>query len=321
MKIRKPFFIIFLLAIALFPSPALANGGSALLWTGIMQLFVGNAVIGYIEAGFLARFFQASRRKATLLLVVANYLSAWIAAILLVGRFSRIPTITIENIWSWLYLAIFLSFVLTLLIEYPFFWFLLRQQKNAVPKAIKATLIIHGLSYLGLFLWYAATSQTSLLTQLEVVPPEQLQPRQEYVLYFLNPEQQAIRSNLAGTQQQIIDRATLEALMPPSGRIYQPVPQLTQNTDWKYFTHFLAAGGISGRNSVTDERFQFSLETPFALWGINHAIHLEEDFLVFQLGSHQICILQPQRREIALIARGSMPIVVAPQAAIPVNGE
>ncbi|MCD8486417.1 MAG: hypothetical protein LRZ84_06645 [Desertifilum sp.] len=135
MKIRKPFFIIFLLTIALFPSPALANGGSALLWTGIMQLFVGNAVIGYIEAGFLARFFQASRRKATLLLVVANYLSAWIAAILLVGRFSRIPTITIENIWSWLYLAIFLSFVLTLLIEYPFFWFLLRQQKKCCPKS------------------------------------------------------------------------------------------------------------------------------------------------------------------------------------------
>jgi len=70
-----------------------------------------------------------------------------------------------------------------------------------------------------------------------------------------------------------------------------------------------AEGAISGINPSENLRFRFSLETPFALWRVSHATHISGDFAVFQLGTDQICILQPQEKKIALITRGTSPVV------------
>ncbi|WP_414527765.1 hypothetical protein [Nodularia chucula] len=52
------------------------------------------------------------------------------------------------------------------------------------------------------------------------------------------------------------------------------------------------------------------MEIPFASWRVSHATHLEGDFVVFQLGNDQICILHPEQRKMALIVRGTQPVVV-----------
>lgn len=49
------------IGLALYPSPAWANGGSALLWTGLIHLVVGNLVIAYLEAGLLCWWFGTPR--------------------------------------------------------------------------------------------------------------------------------------------------------------------------------------------------------------------------------------------------------------------
>ncbi|MDG2618129.1 hypothetical protein P7L53_17955 [Thermoleptolyngbya sichuanensis XZ-Cy5] len=298
------------IGLSLYPSPASANGGSALLWTGLIHLVVGNLVIAYLEAGLLSWWFGTPRGRSLLVLVAANYASAWAGALLLVNRLSQYSGLTIENIRTWLAIATLLAFLITLIVEYPFVWLLLRQHKRPVQTALKATLLIHGLSYLLLFGWYSFNSQTSLISQMQVMPAAQLQPRPAYTLHYLSPDgAQALRLTSGETEPVAIDRAAFDALSPEPQSRFGPVPKLAAHTDWDYYTHVFSAGGLLGINRATQARQHFALETPFAVWAISHATHLPDDWLVFQLDRDQICLLHPASQRIALIARGKDPVV------------
>jgi len=296
--------------LALYPLPVFANAGTPLMWTSFLHLFVGNLVLGYVEAGLLSRLFHTPRGRSLIVLILANYASAWGGALLLVNRLSRYSSITIENVQLWLGIFVALAFMLTLLIEYPFFWILLRQRQQAILTALKATLLIHGMSYLLLFGWYSANSQTSLLTQLNQVPAAQLQPSGDYTLHYLNSDEtQAFRSDLDGTNFETMNREEFESLTADTSFSFGPVPKLTETTDWDFYAHVFAGGGLSGYNDTTQARTHWSLETPFVFWAISHATHLPGDLLVFQLGRDQICLLHPATQRIALIARGKHPVV------------
>lgn len=323
------------------------------MWTGFLHLVIGNAVIGMIEGILLSKLFHTPRAKSVNLLIFANYASAWGGMFLILNRLSHIPIITIENVYIWLWIFVGVAFILTLLIEYPFFWFLLRKQQKAVQKSLKATILIQGMSYLILLAWYGLNSQTTLLTQLDVVSVEQLQPSDEYVLYFMTSDgKQVVRSDLNGKSQKSIkdviatDRtgrlcvrkneegkfdllvnsqvilSDFASLAPTPEQTkgdncvpypFGVVPKLTEDTNWEYQTVVWAAGGIMGYNKQENLRVQFSLETPFTWWNVKNATHLEGDFVVFQLGNDQLCILQPQEKKIALITRGISPVVVKPK--------
>lgn len=330
--------------IVLLPSPALANAGTPLIWKATLHLFLGNAIIGLVEGLLLSKLFQTSSRKSIQILIIANYVSAWVGTLLMIDRLSNISFITIENAYFWLGIFVILTFVVTLFLEYPFFWFVLKKQQKALQKALKATLIIHSISYILLFGWYATSSQVSMLTQLDVVSAQQIQLQEEYELYFLTPDsKQVVRSNLQGKNQEVVKEikeigkdsklfvrqneeskfnllvngeiilADFASLARPRPPLYEPVPKLTENTNWEYRTVVWAAGGIMGNNKKEKLNFQFALETPFTVWRVSNATQLEEDSVVFQLGENQVCILQPQEKRIALIAKGREPVVVKPK--------
>lgn len=307
---RKSCYLLFGLAITFVPLPALANAGTPLIWVGMVHLLIANLVIGYVEGGLLSRLFHTSRGKATGVLVIANYVSAWAGTFLLVGRPSHFQALTIENVKIWLLVLIILAFLLTLLIEYPFFWVLLKNQKNSAQKALRATLIVHGISYLLLLGFYGMSSQISMLTKLNVVSPKQLELSKEYVLYFKSSDDsKVIRADLTGENQSTIALSAFSSL-PKFGSSFGPVPKLDPSSEWEYYTNVFARGGITGYKKLDNTRFRFSLETPFVFWSVSNATHFKGDFVVFQLGRSQICILQPQERKIALIARGKEPILV-----------
>lgn len=314
--IKRLLWLVLGLTLALWPLPAMANGGTALMWTGFLHLFIGNLIIGYIEAGFLSRFFHTPRWKSTGMLILANYASAWAGAFLLVGRLSRYSAITIENVQLWLGIATILAFLLTLLIEYPFFWVLLRQRKQAIQTALKATLLIHGISYLLLFGWYSSSSRTSLLTEVSLVPAAQLQPSPDYTLHFLSADgTQAFRSDLTGTNPEVGDRTTFDALVNNVDQNPFFLHQPTEEADWKFSLRW-GGGNLSGQNQVTQDRLNIIMETPFVYWPISHATHLAGDWLVFQLGQDQICLLHVDTRQMALIARGKDPVVVGSDGSV-----
>ncbi|UCJ13865.1 MAG: hypothetical protein JWS08_09130 [Phormidium sp. PBR-2020] len=279
---------------------------------------------------------------------MANYVSAWVGILVVAYTLGRanyilnlvrmlfvgytLPGIfflTLENIhvWSWI-LAVFL-FVVTLFIEYPFFRFSLRKKPNATAKTVKSLLVIHGISNLLVAALYMANSQTSMLTQLERVPADTLNLPGQYQLYFKSPDgSQAMQSNLTGSNIKSISSADFQTQLltvpkePESedrrlrGRGHnfdQPILKLAEDSDWDFYIRRLRGQGIAGlRDRNADEfEFEFTLETPFAPWEVSHATHLPGDFVVFQLGQDQICILHPGDRVIALVTRGIEPIVVA----------
>ena len=302
------------LALALWPHPAQANGGSALLWVGFWPMVLGNLGLAYLEAGILARVFHTPRRLSLGVMVLANFASAWVGLLLLSGRLSNYPMVTLATAWGWLLGAVGLALVMTLVIEYPFVWGLCRQKPQPAKTALKATLLIHSVSYLVLMSWYVLSSQVTLLTQFTVVPAQQLQPSADYVLYFQTLADQPMRMNLDGSGAEPISPEVFAALDPQRVDRLGPVPELRplgqpSNADtgnWHYTLNLL---GLTAQHRTTGQSLTAVLETPVLIWPIRHATHLAEDLVVFQLLDHQITLLQPHTRQVALLAQGQNPIV------------
>jgi hypothetical protein len=47
-------------------------------------------------------------------------------------------------------------------------------------------------------------------------------------------------------------------------------------------------------------------------WAVRNAVHLPGDTVLLQLGDNQICLYDPEKKQIALVARGRGPIAVEP---------
>ena len=205
MKRNWKLAVILGLAIALLPSPVLANAITPAISAMLLHLSIGNVFIGYIEGILLAKWFRIPRGPTTAILILANYASAWAGSFLLMNRLSGMANVTFENAYLWVCLFVVLAFLLTLLVEYPFFWFLLRKREKAVRESLKAAFVIHGISYALLFVWYGLHSPVSLVTQLDVVAAAQLQPPEEYVLYYMTTDgKQVMRSDLEGKRQEVV---------------------------------------------------------------------------------------------------------------------
>ncbi|QQL43765.1 hypothetical protein [Sulfuriroseicoccus oceanibius] len=175
-----------------FPSLALANTGTPLMWASALHLVVGNALIGLIEGLLLGAMFKCSKRGSVLVLIAANYVSAWAGAKLLSLATGVVPGLTIETIQFWFWVFVAVAFVVTLVIEFPFFWYALRPGDGRMRKALVATPVIHGVSYLLLVGWYWLASGTSMLTQLDVVTADEMALPDGYALYYLETDGESV---------------------------------------------------------------------------------------------------------------------------------
>jgi len=91
------------------------------------------------------------------------------------------------------------------------------------------------------------------------------------------------------------------------------VASLASDSDWKYFVGFWPSSGIHGWRKEENQDVYYGLETPISEWSVRNAIHLEGNYLLFQLGKDQICLLHPDSQRIALVARGKGPVVSTPK--------
>jgi len=188
----------------LLPSTAFANAGTPLMWAMMLHLAVGNLVIGVVEGCLLRWLFLAPAGRAIPALIAANYVSAWAGAFLL-GWGADLPDVTIENVRGWFAAFVIVAYVVTLAIEYPFFWFVLRGQARPGVRAVKATVVVNAISYGALFAWYWLASGTSMMTQLDVRPVAELSPPEKCALYFLTPDGgQIVRTDLRGQHRETV---------------------------------------------------------------------------------------------------------------------
>ena len=166
---------------------ALGDTGTPLIWAGMFHLMIGNGFVALLEGWILARVFKLPKKRCVLVLIAANYFSAWVGALLLPRLFEKYATDIYHGLRVTWYL-VGLSYLMTIVLEWPFVAFCLRKTDNWFIRSIKGSLLIQSASYLILFGGYYCLSGTSLYSQMSVVAAENINPPPGIILYFISNE-------------------------------------------------------------------------------------------------------------------------------------
>ena len=90
------------------------------------------------------------------------------------------------------------------------------------------------------------------------------------------------------------------------------VPKLgsAKHSPWEFRSGYWALEGLTGTQKKTDKKVGLSFDTPLLAWRVFNATHLPTDQVLFQLGDDQVCVFDPDTKQIALVTRGRGPIAV-----------
>ena len=149
------------------PAIVLANAGTPLMWATCFHLFIGNALIGWFEAGLISRALRVPRSRRLLLsMIAANYLSA-AAGVAGLQIFSEpaerwlSANVTIYNVLAFHAVALVAAYLFTLLLEWPFVHVALPPPR-AARRSLLANCLAQSVSYVLLFVLYGLLSSGML---------------------------------------------------------------------------------------------------------------------------------------------------------------
>ena len=197
-------FILLIIPLFLLCETAYANAGTPLMWAGMLHLAFGNLAIGLAEGLLLGFIFRLPKLKSIGMMILANYLSAWLGYLILESVEPFIErSITIYEIQSFIWIAYGIAFAFTIIAELAFIFVLMRRKRHAIMRTIIASLVIQSLSYCGIFYWYWGASFDSLLRQTQIVQSLDSQ-HPECTLYFLGEDQNVYQMRLDGSERQKI---------------------------------------------------------------------------------------------------------------------
>jgi len=200
---RQRLFLITILALLAFPQHALANSGTPLIWATVFHLFFGNTLIGLGEGWLLAKLYQVPKLKSLLVMIAANYTSAWFGVFFVENLVIRSMPLDLNNGWRWFWMMVVATYCMTLVLEWPFIAWCFRGAQDWWRRSLKATLVTQSASYIVLFGWYWMASGTSLYTQMNIVKPADLSLPESVLVYFIDPaDGNVYRSHLSGTDRQ-----------------------------------------------------------------------------------------------------------------------
>jgi hypothetical protein len=360
---RLPRILSVILLLICSPATARADAGTPLMWAAMLHLAIGNAFIGIFEGLVLARFFKLRIRTCVFAMIPANYFSAWVGGLFLNHEISEVLPFNLYNAWHWLWVMVGITYLMTLILEWPFVFFCFRKESNRFKKSLRGNLLVQSLSYVLLFGWYWMASGTTLYTKMNIVPSSQIAFPKQGIVYFIsetnktvcaldlvshqikkvNPLKEVDRDDRLFVRPSVVDTnnwdifetskkilicSNLDVTAAQTWRDknnpdriegtwfnFGEVPKLgvAMKSDWKFRTGFWPIEGLHGVRTNSDEKIYFSLETPFVSWITRNATHLPGDFIVFQLGDNQICLLEAPTKKIALLAKGQGPIVIIPK--------
>ena len=181
------------LAVFLASSPAYADAGTPLVWFGMLHLVVGNIFIGFLEGRIIAAFLGVRKTSAVSIMIAANFTS------MLIGYFSfegfertLAPKFLGEHpLYNALPLLIMLvaaSFVLTVLIEWPFCLAAVRKLDSRLKKSIFASVLVQAVSYALLVPFYFLASGTSLFTRADIDHSVVTNAEDPVTIFFISPK-------------------------------------------------------------------------------------------------------------------------------------
>ena len=387
-QLRQMVLITFLTTI--LPAIAHANMGPSFNARFEFHLLFLTWIIGIVEGLLLCTLFRAWRPRVWMFriffsMIAANVASAWLGMQFLNSRYADqiMGDITIENLIPVFWTMVCVTFVLTMIIEFPFFLAALYGRKWLVPKAMTATLILHCISYSRLFFCtYGGEESMNMVTELQVVPALAFEMKEDYDLYYISPDgKNVLRSDLAGNDKEVIATLDMEGIPDRLCACPRKVTEEIQDNKkhksvqricwesgfdlyvlmningkyetklllehfsphsaiklfggeykggwdietWGDFRNFMSFGDVekwefnsdfwgwfSVRGIEQGRHARYRILTFFVQWPVRNGTHIAGDYAVFLLGKDQICILDPEKKRIALIARGFGPVVAKP---------
>ncbi len=190
-----------------FASPAWANAGTPLMWAGMLHLVAGNALIGLLEGALLGWLFGAPRGRAMSVMILANYISAWLGGLLIRGAIVDSLPMDLDNGWMWFWVMVAVTYGITLALEWPFVAWCFRETGDWLRRSLQSSLVVQSVSYVLLFGWYWAASGTSLYTRMDIVPVSELDlPEFVRVYYIRLADGSVCQRELAGSiEQKVFD--------------------------------------------------------------------------------------------------------------------
>jgi hypothetical protein len=177
------------------------------MWAGVLHLVFGNALIGIGEGLLLVWLFSAPKGKSVLVMIAANYASAWLGGLFIRGAIVRALPMDLTNGWKWFWVMVVVTYCLTLVLEWPFVAWCFRGKQDWLGRSVRASLVVQTASYVLLFGWYWGASGTSLYTRMKIVPPSALSLPESVVVYFIAPaDGNVYRRQLGGgVEQKVFD--------------------------------------------------------------------------------------------------------------------
>jgi hypothetical protein len=202
---RQLLRVLVLLCVIAFPRCAWADAGTPLMWAGMLHLLFGNALIGVGEGLLLAWLFSVSKRKSVLIMIPANYASAWLGGLFIRGAIVHALPMDLNNGWRWFWVMVFVTYIITLIIEWPFVAWCVRGTQDWLKRSLVASLVVQSASYVLLFGWYWMASGTSIYTKMNIVVPADLSLPDSVLVYFIGPvDGNVYKRQLAGRGEEKI---------------------------------------------------------------------------------------------------------------------
>ena len=173
------------------------------MWAGMLHLVVGNAFIGLFEGLLIAWLFGVSKRKAVFIMIPANYFSAWVGGLFLTHAIVNSLHLDLNNGWRWFWIMVVLTYLITLVLEWPFVAICVHRAENWFAKSVRANVLAQTASYAVLFGWYWMASGTSLYTKLHVASPSDLALPQDVVVYFISEKDGGVYKHALGGGEEV----------------------------------------------------------------------------------------------------------------------
>ena len=189
--------LVFLLLLCFAPD-AFANAGSPLLRIGTYRLMFFNILIAIGEGLIISLMFRAyypTIIKGTLkiigIIVLANYFS-WLAGeIGIITLFEKSKDYILADnplgkAPKFILIMVIASFVVTIILEWPFCLWALRRKENRLLKSAAACLLVNICSYAFLVYAYEYASSYSVYTKLTVQPTVSFSKNNNAWVYFIS---------------------------------------------------------------------------------------------------------------------------------------
>jgi len=129
----------------------------------LVSLLIGNTLMGLLQAFLIRLIFKVRGCGLVFWAIAANYVSA-IAGIILINGYSDAVigwvggSLPIYAVWRILLVLALASFLLTVLIEWPFYWLAMGPRSGGWKRSLRATLLVNVVSYILLAGWYWTAS-------------------------------------------------------------------------------------------------------------------------------------------------------------------